>query len=162
MTTRIGVYIDHTRAEIYDFGGARSLGEAEVSKRDIESSVEREPKGMGHVGNVPPHGVGSAEKKRLEHRNEEALRDFYDEGVKGLSGADEIVIAGPGPARNELNERIEKRSDVKLDVKAVEAMDKKFTEGERKNKLGELLGLQTAPPRIPNAAEANMRAPEEK
>ncbi len=161
MPNRVGVYIDHTKAELYSFGDARSLGEADVSRKKIESLVEREPKGMGHVGNVPPQGVGSAEKKHLEHRNREALRKFYDEVIKALADADEIAIGGPGSARTELEQRINSRSDVKLKIRAVEGLDKKLKEGERKNKLGALLGLQTTPPRIPNAAEAKMRGPGE-
>ncbi|MEC9374539.1 MAG: hypothetical protein VYC34_11880 [Planctomycetota bacterium] len=139
MGIRIGVWIDHQHAHLCEIDGDGRAAEL----RTIESEFEREAKGHGHVGNVPAHGV-AGDYKSSERRNDRALSSYYKRIGSMLRNADEVALLGPGLAKTELQKTLEKEhGEVARRIKRVEAMDKKFTEGQLVARVKEIFGIPT-------------------
>ena len=81
-TNQVAVWIDHNEAKIFH-----------VSAETFETSSVRSPKHHVHR-----HPIGSAEKK--SHPAD--AKHFFDEVVRGLEGAEAILIVGPATAKLEL------------------------------------------------------------
>lgn len=81
----------------------------ECATRGFENSEYRLPKATGgQAATAPAHLGGSPETHRREHR-EEWLHRYYDEIAEALEPLAGYVIAGPGPAKNELHRRLARR-----------------------------------------------------
>ncbi|MGD0663826.1 MAG: hypothetical protein ABSD38_37805 [Syntrophorhabdales bacterium] len=103
MKTKAGLWIDHRKAKIVtvtDNGEEMGL---------IVSKVEKQPRRSGDSplkGSYEPHQVpaqDSLQRTRTEH-----LNIYYDAVVASVRDAESILIFGPGEAKGELKERLEK------------------------------------------------------
>jgi stalled ribosome rescue protein Dom34 len=122
---QVAVWIDHREAIVINFKNAHLLREEEIFS-------EAGP----HT-----HGGGWSQKKIESHRHA-ILDHFYEQVVRDLAGADEIVIYGPGQAKHELHQHIlrskalEKRvtrlitTDKLGDQQFIRMALKEFTSGE--------------------------------
>ena len=139
MRNHIGIWIDHRGAKLYRFNHAGSH-----TLTTIESGAEDPTVSHGHVRHVPPHGVGSAVEAHAEHRRAQRLRSFYEDLARELAGAGEVVIAGPGSARDEFARVLRERGPDDCHVRAVEAMDTHLTAGQVAARFRELLEIGTS------------------
>ena len=103
MKTKAGLWIDHRKAKIVtvtDNGEEMGL---------IVSKVEKQPRRSGDSplkGPYEPHQVpaqDSLQRTRTEH-----LNIYYDAVIASVRDAESILIFGPGEAKGELKERLEK------------------------------------------------------
>jgi len=86
---QIAIWIDHREAILAIFNDAHLLREEEI------------------LSAVGPHTHGGGwSQKRIEAHRHTVLDHFYEEVVRNLAGADEIIIYGPGQAKHELNQHI--------------------------------------------------------
>ena len=92
MNRMVGVWIDHKKAVIV------SASEEHVTTTTLESDVPAHP----HFGGQQDGGG----EKKYEERHTEHLDRYYDEVVRQLTDADELLIFGPGEAKLELKERL--------------------------------------------------------
>jgi stalled ribosome rescue protein Dom34 len=86
---QIAIWIDHREAILVIFQDAHLLREEEI------------------FSEVGPHTHGGGwSQKRIEAHRHAVLDHFYEEIVQNLIGADEIIIYGPGQAKHELHQHI--------------------------------------------------------
>ena len=86
---QIAIWIDHREAILARFNDAHLLREEEI------------------FSEVGPHTHGGGwSQKRIEAHRHTILDHFYEEVVQNLTGADELIIYGPGQAKYELNQHI--------------------------------------------------------
>jgi len=107
-----GLWIDHREAEVV------FVGEGEEVTRRIESGMEKHVRFSG--GNRPEDGSADDQRDRryLAH-----LNGYYDEVISCIRDAKSVLIFGPGEAKHELKNRLE-RDGLATRIVAIEAADK--------------------------------------
>lgn len=86
---QIVVWLDHREAILLSFNDAHLLHEEEL------------------FSDVAPHTHGGGwSQRRIETHRHAILDHFYEEIIQNLTGADEILIYGPGQAKHELHQHI--------------------------------------------------------
>jgi hypothetical protein len=130
------VWLDHHRATLL----LRRAG-GERATREFENSEYRLPKATGgRAATAPAHLGGNPESHRRENR-EEWLHRYYDEIVEAIEPLAGYVIAGPGPAKNELHRRLGRRHGLEDRLLGMLAMPARVGESD----LVEALDRFTAP-----------------
>ncbi len=99
MKTRVGVWIDHRKAVIVVAGQAT----ATVVESDVAGHT-RFSGGGGYPGGNSSQGGGS--ERRSEERNRNELDRYFDDVIAGLGHPEELLIFGPGEAKQQLQERL--------------------------------------------------------
>lgn len=103
MRTRVGLWIDHRKAVVV------AITDKGEETRQIESNVEKQLRRSGDSPLKGPHDPmqvpadDSRQKAFSRH-----LNTYYDAVVASIRDAESILIFGPGEAKDELKERIEK------------------------------------------------------
>lgn len=86
---QIAIWIDHREALLAIFNNAHLLREEEL------------------FSEVEPHTHGGGwSQKRIDAHRHTVLDHFYEEITQNLTGADGIIIYGPGQAKHELHQHI--------------------------------------------------------
>jgi hypothetical protein len=112
MGKQIGLWIDHRKAVIVII----SEGDEEIKK--IESGMEKHTRFKSGRADEDGSTEDVADRKFGNQ-----LKDFYDNVISVIQGADSIHIFGPGEAKHELEHRME-RAGLKNSIAAVETVDK--------------------------------------
>jgi stalled ribosome rescue protein Dom34 len=102
MKTNAGLWLDHREAVIVvlsDSGEATIRLQSGASKQLRRSSEPSEGRFKSHEAPAPD----VQESEFMGH-----LDRFYDEIIASVSGAERILIIGPGEAKGELKKRFEK------------------------------------------------------
>ena len=118
MTTQAGLWIDHRKAVIVVVSAEGDTA------RQIESNVERNgtnAAGRGPGGSHGPRESGAEDTR--ERHVEGQLREFYDDVIAQVRGAEAILIFGPGEAKGELKARLE-HGGLGARIVGVETVDK--------------------------------------
>jgi hypothetical protein len=103
MKTRVGLWIDHRKAilvTVTDKGEEIGL---------IISRVEKQPRRSGDSplkGPYEPHHVQAQDSRQRALTGH--LNIYYDAVIASIRDAEAILIFGPGEAKGELKERLEK------------------------------------------------------
>jgi len=103
---QVAVWIDHRKAVLAIFKNAHLL---------------REEKLFSEAG-PHTHGGGWSQKRFESHRHT-LLDHYYEEIVHELSGADQIILYGPGQAKHELERHINQTKSLQGHILNVEAAD---------------------------------------
>lgn len=86
---QIAVWVDHREAILAIFEDAHLLNEAEL------------------FSEVGPHTHGGGwSQKRIDAHRHAVLDHFYEEIIHELTGADQVILYGPGQAKHELERHI--------------------------------------------------------
>ena len=118
MRTKVGVWIDHRKAIIVavtDEGDEIALIVSKVEKH-LQRSGDSPLKGRYESQKVPADD--SRQRTFTGH-----LNIYYDAVIASLRDAESILIFGPGEAKTELTERLEK-SNLGRRIAGVETVDK--------------------------------------
>jgi len=118
MKTTVGLWIDHRKAVIVpvtDEGEEMELTISKVEKQ-LRRSGDSPLEGRYESLQVP---ADDSRVRRLTGR----LNIYYDAVIASIRDADSILLFGPGEAKGELQERIEK-SNLRGRIVAVETVDK--------------------------------------
>jgi hypothetical protein len=105
VKTKVGLWIDHRKANIVivtENGEEMGL---------IISKVEKQPRRSGDSplkGPYEPHQVPAQDA--LQRTLKEHLNVYYDAVIAAIHDAESILIFGPGEAKGELKDRLEKKS----------------------------------------------------
>jgi hypothetical protein len=105
MKTKVGLWIDHRKAIIVT---VTDKGE-EIGL--IISRVEKQPRRSGDSplkGSYEPHHVQAQDSRQRTLTGH--LNIYYDAVIASIRDAEAILIFGPGEAKGELKERLEKHS----------------------------------------------------
>jgi hypothetical protein len=126
MDTHVGLWIDHRKAVI-------------VFVRGEEEEIRTIPSGVGkhtRFKSGKSDEVGSAEDI-ADRKFGNELNSYYDGVVAAIRDAQSVRIFGPGEAKHELGQRME-RAGLKKLVSAVETADK-MTDRQIAAKVREIL-----------------------
>ena len=118
MKTTVGLWIDHRKAvvvAITDEGEEVALTISKVEKQ-LRRSGDSPLKGRYESLQVP---ADDSRERKLTGQ----LNIYYDAVIASIRDADSILLFGPGEAKGELQERIEK-SKLRGRIVAVETVDK--------------------------------------
>lgn len=132
MKTEVGLWIDHREAVIVMVSGKTE----ELTQ--IESRVEKHVRHSGGEQEVTA-------EDRLDRRYLDHLRQFYDEVVSKVRGADSILVFGPGEAKGEFVKQLQSE-DLGGRVVGVETADK-MTDRQVASKVREHFLPGSKPPR---------------
>lgn len=118
MKTKVGLWIDHKKAVVVVL---TSEGEAmEVIASNVEKQLRRS-------GDSPLKGSFESQQVPADDHRLRAfeghLNSYYDEVVERIHEAESILIFGPGEAKGELKDRLEK-SKLGDRIVSVETTDK--------------------------------------
>lgn len=111
MTKQAGVWMDH-RGAVLIFTGANS----ERTER-MESGVDRHDRVAGLSAEDAP------EDDHRDRRFADHLEKYYDEVIRRLGAAEEVLLFGPGEAKGEFQKRMATRG-IGARVVAVETADR--------------------------------------
>ncbi|MGB9300628.1 MAG: hypothetical protein WCD51_08550 [Anaerolineae bacterium] len=118
MRITVGLWIDHRKAVIVavtDEGDEMELTISKVEKQ-LRRSGDSPLKGRYESLQVP---ADDSRERKLTGQ----LNIYYDAVIASIRDADSILLFGPGEAKGELQERIEK-SKLRGHIVAVETVDK--------------------------------------
>lgn len=118
MSNKVGVWIDHRKAiilAITDKGEELGLIISKVEKQ-LRRSGDSPLKGPYESDQVPSDD--SRQRSLTGH-----LKTYYDAVIASIREADAILVFGPGTAKDELRERLEKK-DLGGRIAGVETVDK--------------------------------------
>jgi hypothetical protein len=103
MKTKVGLWIDHEKAIVV------TLTDKGEEIGHILSKVEKQPRRSGDSplrGSYEPHQVPAQDS--LQRSLTGHLNAYYDSVIASIRDAESILIMGPGEAKGELKERLEK------------------------------------------------------
>jgi len=118
MKTIVGVWIDHRKAVIV------VVSDKGQQTREIESDVERQPGRSAGLRSTTPYEsqkVPADDSRQREFTGH--LRGYYEEVTAAIRDAESILIFGPGEAKGELKNLLEK-DNLGGRIVAVETVDK--------------------------------------
>lgn len=120
MAGNLGLWIDHGKAFLVELNGKGEV------RRKLISEVE--PHTRYHGGAKAPRSAGALEaaaESKAEHRRANQLKIWYREVIAAVSdtGAEKILIIGPGEAKIELMSEMEKTKALAKKVVGLEAAD---------------------------------------
>lgn len=101
MASKVGIWVDHSRAVIVTI----SDGAGEVEQ--VLSNVVRHQRRA--VGAVPATSEPIPVEDKAKRAYEQQLKEYYDHVISELNDVEEIFLFGPGSAKKELKKRIEKK-----------------------------------------------------
>ena len=124
MKKYVGIWVDHEKAFIVAI-----QGDTEKLTR-IDSNVERHVRlaGGSRSGTIyGPQDVAS--EQRVDRKYDHDLRKYYQNVIRVINDAEQILIFGPGEAKKELEKEIKKSKKLALKIVGIERADK-MTEGQ--------------------------------
>jgi hypothetical protein len=101
MATKAGVWIDHKQATVILITGAGR----EVKKIAFDIGQPTRPVGGSRPKNKYTPNDFVAEDRR-ERKVENDRKDYYDDVIAAIRGAEALLILGPGEAKGELQKHI--------------------------------------------------------
>lgn len=118
MKTKVGLWIDHRKATIV------TVTEDGEEIGLIISRVEKQPRRSGDSplkGPYEPHQVPEQDSRQRAFKGH--LNIYYDAVIASIRDAGSVLIFGPGVAKGELKERLERNGLGRLIV-GIETADK--------------------------------------
>lgn len=121
MTSKMGVWIDHRKAILVTVSAE---GEEVM---EIDSEVEKHVRESGGSRSGGLNGAqDTTAGDRIDRKFANHLNTYYDDVIKHLQSADEVVIFGPGEAKGELDKRITNK-DFRKKIHPLQTIDKLTT-----------------------------------
>ncbi|MBE9161137.1 MULTISPECIES: hypothetical protein [Microcoleaceae] len=118
MKTQVGLWIDHRKATVV------AITEKGEEIKEIISDVEKQPR---RSGDSPLKGTYESRQIPADNSRQRTftgeLNIYYDEVIAYIRDAESILIFGPGEAKDELKERLE-RNNLSGRVVGIETVDK--------------------------------------
>jgi hypothetical protein len=115
-----GLWLDHRKAMIVSI-----TDDGETIER-VESNVERKVRlsGGSRTGKTPFGPQQVAVDGKQEARIKRQLRQYYQEIIRRIQDANQILIMGPGEAKTEIKKELQKSKEIALKKLSVEPADK--------------------------------------
>ena len=128
MKKYIGIWIDHKKAVIVTQKQTeRSYEEdVELAVTQISSDVERKVRlaGGSRTRSTPWGPQEVAVDSKIQARQKQQLKKFYQRIIEVITDADKILIMGPGEAKLELKKEIETSKALIRKIVGVHTSDK--------------------------------------
>lgn len=105
MKKEVGLWIDHYKTVMV------TIVNEEEETREIRSNIEKHKRRSGGLQAKEPNGSAmSTAEDGVDRRFGKHLNEYYDGVVSMLHNADSIWIFGPGKAKVELKNRLEREN----------------------------------------------------
>jgi len=118
MKTKVGLWIDHKKAIVV------AVNEKGEKINEIISEVEKQPR---RSGDSPLKGAYESRQVPADDSRQRnftgQLNIYYDAVIASIRDAESILIFGPGEAKDELKERLEK-NNLGARIVGIETVDK--------------------------------------
>lgn len=101
----MGIWIDHNLAKLVEVKDGR-----QIASTTIESNAEPRHRSTGQTGVPLPGHIGGNTESHDRNRRTEELHRFFDHVMDRIPETAEVMIMGPGEARLELADRINRKS----------------------------------------------------
>ena len=122
MKTKVGLWIDHRKAVVVTVTGKEKEPKLVIS--EITSEVEKQ---LRRSGDSPLKGAYESSQVPADDKCQRIftghLNIYYDAVIANIRDAEFILVFGPGEAKGELKERLEKKN-LGRRIVGVEAVDK--------------------------------------
>jgi hypothetical protein len=118
MRTRVGIWIDHRKAVVV------TVTDKGEEMKVITSQVEKQLRRSGDsplMGSYEPQQVPADDSRQRTLTGH--LHIYYNEIIASIRNAESILIFGPGEAKDELKERLDKEN-LRGRVVGIETVDK--------------------------------------
>lgn len=126
MKKYVGIWLDRRKAFVVSLTkNPKPLDNQEMIER-IESDIERRVRlsGGSRTGKTPYGPQEISVDSKQEDRIKRQLRKYYKKILQRINDADKILIFGPGEAKTELRNEIEKSKALAAKTKKIEPADK--------------------------------------
>lgn len=122
MQKKIGIWVDRKKALIVILDPM----EAEPSIQEILSDRERHVRlsGGSRTKRTPWGPQQIASDSKLEARDQQHMKRFYQQVIEAVSDAYKIILMGPGEAKMELKKEIDKSKSLSECLVHMETCDK--------------------------------------
>jgi len=128
MKKYIGIWVDHKKAVLVSKTQPEQSYEtdAEATITEMNSEVERKVRlaGGARTRTAPWGPQEVAVDSKIETRQKQQLKKFYQQIIECLKDADKILIIGPGEAKLELKKEISKSKILATKIVDVQTCDK--------------------------------------
>jgi hypothetical protein len=136
MNPKVGIWIDHKKAVIVSASAGR------VTATTFESKVGPHARYSDRAGYPTPDGPeGGRGEKKYEERYDQRLDKYYDEVIKRLGQPEALLIFGPGEAKLQLKERLNRSKGLSERIVGIETTDK-LTDPQIVAKVKEHYGIE--------------------
>ncbi len=122
-TTQIGVWVNHSQAHFIGYK-AESAFFVETIDSPYQSMIREEGEGNDTTRFSPNSGRSSNNEKRKHHTKQNKLDEYYKILEDKLESYQEIVLFGPGTAKEELFNRLSENKVFKTKDIAVKSSDR--------------------------------------
>ena len=119
MGNYVGVWVSHGFAKIVNLS---ANGRSNLFT--LESNIERKHKSTSGTPSKTPYTHGGVAVTRYTDRLHHQLQNFYSTILARISPAEKIYLLGPGLAKKELKNQMQKRKDLVNKIIGVEPSDK--------------------------------------
>lgn len=120
---KIGLWIDYTKADFIDVNSENKI------LKTINSGYDKTPREEGRGADGTRWGANSSSNEhRKENKLQGQLDKYYREVEKELSDYNEILVFGPGMAKNELKNILNENklfNDKKLHIESSDSLTSK-------------------------------------
>jgi hypothetical protein len=118
-------------------GGGEASGRLSIQR--FRGLSEGRPRSTGHSGSVAPGQPGGNPQGHRRGYEAALLQRYYDRIIEALAECERYVIAGPGPAKIELRQRLQHRPAVEKRVEGVLSVEERIGDRELVDRCNELL-----------------------
>lgn len=127
MKKNIGIWLDHRKAIVVTYAQPETSTEIEKTKVfEILSDVERKVRlsGGSRTGKTPWGPRDIAVDSKIEDRQKNQLKLYFDEIIKKSRSADQLFIMGPGEAKIEFKKQLQKSKELAEKLMGMETCDR--------------------------------------
>lgn len=124
----VGIWIDHKKAEIVTIEGEN------IRSETIYSEAEPKIRSTGGTGSKGWMARSIMSEKKSEHRRELELKRYYNQIIDKVAQADELLLLGPGIAKNEFHKEFLRRAPLSRKLADI-CTDERMTERQLKAKV---------------------------
>jgi hypothetical protein len=119
MPKHVGLFLDHEEALIV------CLNSGKESRFKVKSEKESQTRSTGHsrVPKSPYMSGGMVAQNAIQHKIQNQLKKYYEAISEKIEDADQILILGPGTAKTELKQHLEKMTRLRPRIKQVRSLD---------------------------------------
>lgn len=132
INTYAGIWIDFEKAIIVSLIKGKNLDEVREAigpderLKIVESNVNGKVRlSGGSRAKKTPYGPQDiSDEKRIEHRRQNHLHQYYQEIIRNIQDARKFLIFGPGEAKIGLKKELEKSKELIIKIADIEPADK--------------------------------------
>lgn len=117
MKNRIGIWMDFRHADIFDMAGK------EIKHRIVKSNISEKKVKGGSRSKTPWGPMDKVSESKMLNKKLASRKKYYQHLAQMVDGFEEVVILGPGAAKEEFNAYLIEECPRHPRVRAVKTVD---------------------------------------